>query len=309
MKDIKSLKNELVFPYRNSDLVSETDFVNYCLGRGILVDLHELQMYRENNLLTQVKVTNKKHLYSVYQIYPLKHIQDSLRKIIPAYAVQFTDNDWKELQQEFNRNYIANIKQIKDAVRNYYYDFNFYIKLLEISIGVIDKAENVYRDSVINELDTIENFRDLNHALKYRDREARKQVVVLMDRQKLKVDDLLSMQRKYTDLGASVDPSRNLYPSMLAIPYLERIKCTGLLKYAQDCYAISENIGWCIDLLGNDSLDITAELTGNSSFRICPYCNEKYTPIRPNVQTSCGKDACKNAHRNYQRREKYKSLR
>ena len=307
MENNKTLNKIEVFPYRELDLLTKSAFISYCSLRGVNVTPDELSMYIKVGLLSPPSVKDKVQSYSIYQIYPLKIIQDKLRYSLSATAIDFKEEDWLIVKNQIKKNYFKNIVALKHECVNVTKELSLYIDLISIAIDVIDKAETIYRNSVKEELNRVENYRDLNSSLKYGDKDAKNKITSLLSSKNLSIEDLIDLQRKFVDIGSDIDPTKKIHAHIDSLNFSDKEKCTGLLRFALDCYAIADNIGVAIQLLGHKSESVIKLLMDKEYFKICPFCSESFIPKRDN-QYTCGDVRCKQLQKNSTKKLKYHSI-
>lgn len=242
--------------------------------------------------------------YTPYQIFALKNIQRGMSIKIHDRALFRGNDGWIKAGENIRKLFKSFLPKLQGEVLAYIKDFNLYFELLTILDDIVNKSENVYQESIKQGFSEKDAYKDYEHAIQNYGEESRQKIIEVMKQYKVSIPDLRELQNRFFNIGYWQDPAKKW------ILYLENISPSVLYKsdeykFSRDSYNIGENIGWCIQILGEKPVTLKNVLAHVDNEKLCPYCHKLFKPKKKG-QRSCGKKPCEDRLKNDWKKEQYR---
>ena len=257
---------------------------------------------------TSLKALGKEYalFYSKDQIFPLRHIQESLVWQVRDAMLLADEEAWAQLGQRLRRAFAARHLPIQEQVLKYYETFSLLTDVLALLDQIWERANEEYklsfrrhRRSKEAEADALFRWHEEEHGCAS---EARK----ILRESCLAKDEIEKRRKEFVDLGRSLDPTLRWFDYLDDIPGEALDRSTGQYKFVLECYRVAEQLRWLLERCGRKQPSLSALLNGGSDYRICPYC-EDYFEVGNVRQKTCLKSECIKDHKNALKR-RYRRL-
>ncbi len=242
--------------------------------------------------------------YTPYQIFALRDIQRGMSIKIHDRALFRDEAGWIRAGENIRKMFNNFLPRLHSEVLAYIKDFSLYFDLLTVLDDIVDKSEKVYQESIRQGFDEKEANTDYEHAISNYEKESIEKILDVIDKHKITIANLRNLQERFFNIGYWQDPAKKW------ILYLENVSPRALYKsdeykFSRDSYNIGENIGWCIQILGEKPITLKNVLVHVDNEKLCLYCHKLYRPKKKGQRT-CGKKACADKNKNEHKREQYR---
>jgi hypothetical protein len=299
--NIKIKESDLIYAYKDSDLLSIDDFIAYCSQRDIVINDKDLEFYEKRKLVIPVD----DYSYSIYQIYPIYWIKLMTDNHVGCRYTEYSESQWITYGQIYEHTFEEDIVSLYEDLKYFAKDRAIIIDLNTLAVLNTTRGENAYIESLKQTKSYKDAIADFSNAIKLADKDAVPELNKILEKHKINTEYLIEMQKKYIGIGGYQDPARKIYPHIINIDYFDLMSCRGKLKFALESYGIAENISWAITALGKTPISVTETLLKVKDYRICanPTCQKRFIP-KKEMQFTCGNKDCTDYYRNLRKRQK-----
>lgn len=249
-------------------------------------------------------------MYSKFQIYPLTHIQKALRFTIKNEALTAEPKSWLKMGEDVRKIYADNKSLQTGLVKfNDFFSFHRQIRLMLLERNA--KISERYKEALNNP--------DIKDPHSYAEAEAIAEAEFLNEtlwgeadsmlaKSDLTLQDLYDWRQKMMNFGIFQYGTfaRRLRPLIASIP-------NEVLEKGDQTYGIINQVSWFIDKVESNRPERNRRGKTQNAKQLlmletqitCPYCQRSFEP-RNSTQKSCGRQKCKDQHRNWMKKEKRK---
>ena len=231
-------------------------------------------------------------LYTKLQIFPLRHIQQSLTLQIRDRMLLAGEEAWKNMGRAIKQAYADSHETVRNRVRYYYETFALLNAVCDLIDEMFGEARDVYNKSFRMDRSKKHAMRDARMCIQHQQNASvPKKAKKLFRRFGMSVKEIIERKDQFISQGYSLDPITRWFPYLDFVPENVIGRSGGEYRLVLECYGIANQLSWFLVMLGEKPQPLENRITLGDKRRYCPFCSGLFKP-RNRKQKTCGEPKC-----------------